>query len=117
MKNLAATILQYAIRVLAVELGLALIVGVTLVILQHTLNSFGDWMFWAGLIVLVTGLFSVIGHGSITRGGTYTVGQTVGEEDILTRTNAELKEEKKNFSFLLLATGVGILAIILSQLV
>lgn len=116
MKDHGATVFQYAIRVLAVELVIVLVVGGILLLREHTLNSFGDWMAWAGLLSLVVGFLSVIGHGDMARSGTYQMGQTVGERDIPSRTKDDLEEERKGFSFLLLATGVGILAIILSRL-
>jgi hypothetical protein len=74
-------------------------------------------MFWAGLIILAIGAFSMIGGWGITRGGIYQIGQTVGEQSVSSRTKADLKEEQSSFSFLLLSAGVGILAIVISGLV
>jgi uncharacterized membrane protein len=116
-KILSATILQYIMRVLVFELGLAIIVGAILLLREHTLNSFGNWMFWAGLIIIVLGASSLLGGWGITRSGLYQLGLSVSEEDISTRTKRNLQEEQSNFSFLQLCAGVGILAIIISGLV
>jgi hypothetical protein len=113
---LSPSILQYITRILIVELGLAIIVGVILLLREHSLNAFGDWMFWAGLIILALGALSMIGGWGITRGGVYQIGQTVGEQSVSNRTKADLKEEQASFSFLLVSTGVGILAIVISVL-
>lgn len=116
MKGLGITIFQYTIRVLAFELGLAILVGGILLIRERSLDSFGNWMIWAGLITLIAGLLSVIGAGSVARSGTYQMGQTVGERDIPDRTNADLAEEQKSYPLVLLSLGVGILAIIIGLL-
>ena len=116
-KILSATIFQYMMRVVIFELGLAIIVGMILLLREHTLNSFGDWMFWGGLIVIVLGASSLLGGWGITRSGMYQIGLTVGEKDISTRTRTNLKEEQSNFSFLLLCAGVGFLAIVISALI
>jgi hypothetical protein len=103
-------------RVLLFELGLVIIVGTILFLREHSLNAFGDWMFWAGLIILAIGVFSLTGSWGITRSGTYQLGLTVSEQDVSTRTQADLKEEQASFSFMQLSAGVGILAIIISGL-
>ena len=116
-EKLSATILQYMIRVLIFELGLVIIVGTILFLREHTLNSLGNWMFWAGLIVLAIGASSLIGSWGITRSGTYQMGLTVSDQDVSARTKADLKEEQSSFSFLQLSAGVGTLAIIISGLI
>lgn len=73
-------------------------------------------MFWAGLLILAIGVFSLTGNWGITRSGTYQLGLTVSEQDVSTRTQADLKEEQASFSFMQLSAGVGILAIIISGL-
>ncbi len=116
MKGLAAKIFHYLIRILGLELALALIVGIVVFLRERSLNSFGDWMVWAGVICLVFGLLGVIGYGGMARSGSYQIGQTVGEQDIPTRTNADLAEERRSFSVLELSAGVGILAIAIGVL-
>lgn len=116
-KILTVSIFRYLIYTLALELGLVIVVGVILFLREHTLSLFGDWMFWAGLIVLVIGLGSVFGNWGITRSGLYQISQTVSERDISTRTRADLNEEQSSFSFLQFSMGVGILSIIISALV
>ncbi|RPI91435.1 MAG: hypothetical protein EHM40_15735 [Chloroflexi bacterium] len=116
-KIFSAAIVQYMIRILLFELGLVVVVGVALFLKERSLELFGDWMIWAGLIVLMIGAASLLGGWGITRGDTYQVGMTVGEQDISTRTKTDLKEEESNFSFLQLCAGIGILAIIVSRLV
>ena len=114
--SLFTTIFRYTLRVLLIELGLALVVGVALFLIEHTLKPFGDWMFWAGLIILAVGLSSLLGGMGITRGGLYQIGQTVGDQDVSTRTRTDLREERASFSFLYLSAGVGILAMIIGGL-
>lgn len=116
-KILSTSVLRYLISILVLELGLGIVVGVILFLREHTLSLFGDWMFWAGLIALVIGLASVFGNWGITRGGLYQLGQTVSDQDISTRTRADLNEEQSSFSLLQLSVGVGILSIVVSALV
>ncbi len=116
-KILPAPILQYMIRILVLEAALAVLLGVILFLKEHTLTSFGSWMFWAGLIIMALGASSLLGGWGITRSGMYQLGSTAGEQDISTRTKSDLKEEQSSFSFLLLCTGVGILAIVISRLI
>lgn len=115
-KFLSLSIVQYIIRVLIWELGLAIIVGAILLLRERSLNAFGDWMFWAGLIILAIGASSLIGGWGVTRGGLYQLGLTVSDQDVPSRIKAELKEEQSSFSFLQLCAGVGILAIVISSL-
>ncbi len=116
MKNIAATASQYLIRVVAIDLVLCVVVLAALALVEHSLRSFGTWLFWAGIITIAAGLLSVVGSTGITRSGSYAVGRTVGEEDIPTRTMADLKDETASFSFLLLSLGAGVLAMLFSQL-
>jgi hypothetical protein len=44
------------------------------------------------------------------------MGRTVGEQDVAAQTNADLKDEAASFSFLILALGAGVLAILVSQI-
>ena len=115
-KILSTTILQYITRVLIFELALAIIVAAVLLLREQNLNSFGDWMFWAGLIIIVLGAASLLGGWGITRSGLYQLGLSVSDQDISTRTKTNLQEEQSNFSFLQLCAGVGILAIVISGL-
>ncbi|HLO14678.1 MAG TPA: hypothetical protein VK206_07615 [Anaerolineales bacterium] len=115
-KNLAAAILQYTIRILLFELGLAIILGAILFLRENSLDSFGQWMFWAGLVIMAIGASSLLGNWGVTRSGTYQIGMTVGEQDISSRTRADLREEQASFSFLQLSLGVGFLAILISGL-
>jgi hypothetical protein len=115
-KFLSPSILPYISRVLLLELGLVILVAILLLLWEHSLNAFGDWMFWAGLLILTIGAFSLLGGWGITRGGIYQIGLTVGTQDVSSRTRADLNEEQSNFSFLLLSAGVGILAIVISAL-
>jgi hypothetical protein len=115
-KILSTTILQYITRVLIFELALAIIVAVVLLLREQNLKSFGDWMFWAGLIIIVLGAASLLGGWGITRSGLYQLGLSVSDQDISTRTKTNLQEEQSNFSFLQLCAGVGILAIVISGL-
>ena len=116
-KVLSTTIIQYMIRVLIFELGLVIIVGAILLLREQSLNSLGDWMFWAGLIIMVLGASSLLGGWGITRSGMYQLGLSVSDQDISTRTKTNLQEEQSNFSFLQLCAGVGILAIVISSLI
>ena len=116
MKSFASTVLQYTIRVLIIEFVVVLLVGGILLFREHSLSAFGDWMMWAGIIIVVVGLLSVVGYGGATRSGSYPVARTVGERDIPDQTRADLDEEAKTFSFLILALGVGVLAIVISEL-
>ena len=117
MKNFSSpSILHHITWILIVELGLAIIVGVILLLREHSLNAFGDWMFWAGLIIIVLGAASLFGGWGITRSGLYQLGLSVSDQDISTRTKTNLQEEQSNFSFLQLCAGVGILAIVISGL-
>jgi hypothetical protein len=116
MKNIAATAFQYMIRVVAIDLVLAVIISAALWLLEHSLRSFGTWLLWAGFVTLAIGLLAVVGSTGITRSGSYAMGRTVGEQDITARTNADLKDEAASFSFLILAVGAGVLAVIVSQL-
>ncbi len=115
MKNTVSTAFQYLIRIIAINLILVLVVGAALALLENSLRSFGTWLFWTGLATIAVGLLAVVGSSGITRSGSYAVGRTLGEDDIPTRTNADLKDETASFSFLLLSLGAGILAILLSQ--
>ena len=115
--NWWTSLLQYLIRILIGELGVVIVVGVILILKEHTFGLFGDWMFWAGLVILVVGVSSVFGSWGITRSGSYQIGLTVGEDDISTRTKALLREEQSSFSFMQLSVGVGILALLISGLV
>lgn len=116
MKNIAATAFQYGIRILAIDVLLVVIVCVALALIEHSLDSFGNWLFWAGMITLVIGLMAVVGGAGVSRSGSYLLGQTTGGPDIVSRTNADLKEEAMGFSFLILATGAGVVAIAISRL-
>lgn len=116
-KIMSTTILQYITRVLIFELGLAIVVAAVLLLREQNLNSFGNWMFWAGLIIIVLGAASLFGDWGITRGGLYQLGSSVSDQDLFTRTKTNLQEEQSNFSFLLLCAGVGILAVVISTLV
>jgi hypothetical protein len=116
MKNIAFTGFQYLARIVGIDLLLAAIVCVALLLVERSLQSFGTWLFRSGIATLVVGLLSVIGSTGITRGGSYAAARTVGEQDIPARTNADLKDETASFSFLLMALGAGVLAILLSQL-
>ncbi len=116
MKTFASTAFQYLIRITGIDLILGMVVCVALLLLERSLQSFGTWLFRAGIATLVVGLLSVIGATGITRSGSYAAARTVGEQDIPARTNADLKDETASFSFLLLALGAGVLAILVSQL-
>lgn len=116
-KIFSAAIVQYMIRVLLFELGLVVVVGAALFLKERSLELFGDWMTWAGLIVLMIGALNLVGGWGITRSDSYQAGLTVGEQDIVTRTKNDLMEEESSFSFLQLCAGIGILAIIVSRLV
>jgi hypothetical protein len=116
MKSIAATALQYVIRIVGVDILLGLVVCLALLLLENSLQSFGTWLFRAGIVTLVIGLLSVIGATGITRSGSYAAARTVGEQDIPARTNADLKDETASFSFLFIALGAGVLAMAVSQL-
>jgi hypothetical protein len=116
-KILSTSLLRYLIRILTLELGLVIVVGIILLLRDHTLSLFGNWMFWAGLITLMIGGASVFGNWGITRSGSYQISQTVSDQDISTRTTADLNDEQSSFSFLQLSVSVGILSIIISALV
>ncbi len=116
MRNIAATAYQYLIRILGIDLVLGVLVCAALLLLEHSLSSFGTWFFRAGIVTVVVGLLAVVGSTGITRSGSYAAARTVGEQDIPARTNADLKDETASFSFLFLALGAGILAIAVSQL-
>jgi steroid 5-alpha reductase family enzyme len=115
-KLLSPSTLQYITRILIFELGLAIIVAAILFLRDRSLNAFGDWMFWSGLIILAVGASSLIGNWGITRSGLYQLGLTVSDQDVPSRIKAELKEEQSSFSFLQLCAGIGILAIVISSL-
>ena len=116
MKNIAATAFQYLIRIIGIDLILVVVVGAGLALLERSLLSFGTWLFRAGIITIAVGLLAVVGSTGITRSGSYAAGRTVGEQDIPAQTNADLKDETASFSFLFLALGAGVLAMILSQM-
>ena len=116
-KILSTTFIQYIIRVLIFEMGLVIIIGAILLLREQSLHSFGDWMFWAGLIIIVLGAASLFGGWGITRSGIYQLGLSVSDQDISTRTKTSLQEEQSNFSFLQLCAGVGILAVVISTLI
>lgn len=116
MKNIADTAFKYMIRVVAIDLVLVVVVCAGLALVERSLRSFGDWLFWAGAITLGVGLLAAVGATGITRSGSYAAARTVGEQDVAARTNADLKDEAASFSFLILALGAGVLAILVSQL-
>ncbi len=116
MRNIADTAFRYLIRIVGIDLILIVIVCAALGLLEQSLRSFGTWLFRAGIATMAVGLLSVVGSTGITRSGSYAVGRTVGEQDIAARTNADLKDESASFSFLVLAVGAGVLAMLISQL-
>ncbi len=115
MKNIVATAFQYLIRIIAIDLILVVIVCAALALLEHSLLSFGTWLFRSGIATVIVGLLAVVGSTGITRSGSYALGRTVGEQDIPARTKADLKDETSSFSFLFLALGAGVLAVLVSQ--
>ena len=117
MKSISSNILHYITQILLFEIGLAVTVGLILFWREHSLAAYGNWMFWAGLIVLGIGTMSLMGGLGITRGGLYQLGQSVSEQDSHSKLQSQLEEERASFSFLQLCAGVGILALVISALV
>ncbi len=115
-KQILQTIWVYFIRIILIELGLSALVIVLLLLIEHSLRSFADWIFWAGLIFLAFVLLGFLGNLGITRGGLYQLGQSVSGESASDRVRSELKEETTSFSMLPTALGVAILAMIMNGL-
>ncbi len=116
MKNIVSTAFQYSIRIAGIDLILVLVIVAALALLEHSLRSLGTWLLWAGVVTIAVGFLGVVGSSGITRSGSYAAARTVGEDDVTARTNADLKDETASFSFLVLALGAGVVAILLSQI-
>ncbi|OGO26062.1 MAG: hypothetical protein A2Y54_07005 [Chloroflexi bacterium RBG_16_51_16] len=108
------TIWGYFIRIILMEIGLSALVVVLLLLIEHSLRSFADWIFWSGIIFLAFVLLGFLGNLGITRGGLYQLGQSVSGESASDRVRSELKEETTSFSILPTALGVAILVMIMN---
>ena len=108
------TILGYFIRIILKVIGLSALVVMSLLLIEHSLRSFADWIFWAGIIFLTFVLLGFLGNLGITRGGLYQLGQSVSGESASDRVRSELKEETTSFSILPTVLGVAILVMIMN---
>ena len=115
-KPILQTIWGYFLRIILIEFVLSLLVIVLLLLIEGSLRSFADWIFWAGIICLVLVLLGFLGNLGITRSGLYQLGQSVSGERASDRIRSELKEEAISFSLLPTGLGVAILAMIINAI-
>ena len=111
------TILRLAGVIALAALGLmAVVVAICWFAGWRTATQISSGFTLAGIVAIAVGVLSTLGGWGVTRDPQYMYAQSVSHQDTASRTRQALGDSLRSYNLAIVATGAGILCLVVSAL-
>ena len=112
------TILRLAGVIALAALGLmAVVVAICWFAGWRTATQISSGFTLAGIVAIAVGVLSTLGGWGVTRDPQYMYAQSVSHQDTASRTRQALGDSLRSYNLAIVATGAGILCIVIGALI